>query len=152
MISARTGPRLLIMAAPMILVIIMAAALYQSYAIYRADAVFASAQFAPGPVVVEALRSAARMSPENETYLLTLAAREASTDPARAEKLAQRAGEASPHSYVPHQFLAQLYLTDGRELPQSRLRARAAVREALLLFPNSPALRALKRSAYGGDQ
>lgn len=112
----------------------------------RADTLFVRVQIAPPPISVGYLRQAAALWPNDDFYWLNLAKALATSEPRAAVAAVERARVASPHSYLPYQFLAQFYLTDGRGLPHSRRLARDAAKRGLTLFPNSPRLKNLYRS------
>ena len=113
----------------------------------RADTLFVRAQTVSPSISIGYLRQSAELWPGDDFYWLNLAKALAAPEPRAAVVAVERAHLASPHSFLPFQFLAQFYLTDGRRLPDSRRLARDAAKRGLALFPNSPRLKSLYRSA-----
>jgi len=125
---------------PVVLAVIVIG-LFDLRGLWRADGYFLKAKGAPALRAPLYYRQAARLWPTNESYWLSLAASLARHRPRAAEAAGTRARRAAPLSYLPYQFLAQFYLTDGVSRPQSRALAKKAAVQALKRFPNSPIIK-----------
>lgn len=118
----------------------------------------ADQEFAKGYIYIDSdkkqsaayMKGAIRKWSDNEFYLLELAKLYARSQPEKAEGYAVAASKANSSSYVPYQFLAQFYVTDGAQLTNSRFLAKQNAAKALSLFPNSEELKKLNKPA--GDK
>lgn len=124
---------------------------FQLASLWRADSFLARSIDEPKEEAVNSISKSVTIWPNNYSYWLALASHLAVTDPQAAAEAIGKAVEVAPLSYVPYQFQAQFYLSDGSGLPKSGELATEAAKAGLARFPNSARLQELYDSATAGE-